>query len=1037
MEYRETRVINDAWESILAEGSAQDSYQDVEAKEWKKVTVPHNWEDYQGYHRVSHGNLHGTAWYRRNLGYDECWKGKRVFLFFEGVSSYADVWVNEQYVGGHKGGRTCFSLEITDALDPAGANKVLVRARHPEKINDLPWICGGCYGTPNTEGSQPIGIFRPVHIVATGDIRIKPFGVYITTPNLTKSYSDVHIESEIVSFQAGGKTVILRQELIAPQGAVVQKVESEFWVDGEGEFTCSQELKGVKSPSLWYPDEPSLYRVRTTVLVEGQVMDVVENSFGFRSITWENFDTSLSEVIDAEKLTEEPSEENRYFVTYTRGNENAKVAIIPGGVRVHLAEFTKERTVIVIDTVLKNQDGKEHTVQLESFVQTFNRTKSIANLITEITLLPGEQKTITQICEPLVFPDLWSEENPYLHNVMSTVRGIDEFLKEYCQTSTSFGIFMCEGIVNKGNPWVPGPNKAGWEKHRFLINGRHYFLNGTCEYEHELGNDHGFAQEMIRTRMNMFQAAGFNAFREAHCPHNLRYLEICEQEGILYWPQMGAHIYFDTEEFKENFRNLTVEWMKERRNSPAVILWGIQNESMLPVDFTREITELIRRLDVTSPGQRKAVTCNGGAGSDWNIPQNWSGTYGGTVEAYGDEAIKMRLIGEYGQYRVKGKHAEGDMEKCQNTGGDVSEELFAYCLETKVREAEKVREYFYGHFQWIMVSHANPGREVQYCLDGSGSNSVGVINSKGIFTNWGEPTDAYYMYRANYTPPEKEAVLYLVSHTWPDRFTAPCQADIVAYSNCEEVELYNDYGEILSGKEKRGKTGEHFTFRNVPVNYGILTAKGYNQGKCVAVDRILFPALPMPVQEGVQKEKEFQIYSSDEDVYRVNCGGMDYTDRNGKIWLADRRFVPGSWGCISWGTEYEDVEDEIGSMARVWDKPEGCADALLMQQFRYGKDKLAYYFPVPEAEYMVELYFMEPWYGLAGENAAKWRVFDVAMNDKVCIRGLDIWMESGGALKPLRKQLFARVKKDQGIKISFPNAISNQAVISAMRIVKV
>ena len=1040
MEYREKININQGWESVLSGDGGQDLGTPEAGWDWQKVTVPHNWEDYQGYHRVSHGNLHGTAWYRRSLAFREEWKGKRVFLFFEGVGSYGDVWVNRQYVGGHAGGRTCFGLDITRSLVQDRENIILVRARHPEKIADLPWICGGCYGTPNSEGSQPLGIFRPVHIVVTGDVRVKPFGVGITTAGLTGGCPDVHIECELQNHGKESMAGRLRQELLDPAGYVIRTEESGFQVEGGGECCMVQEIRRVEDARLWYPDAPVLYRIRTTVLVQGEILDQVENSFGFREIVWENFDTGSLERIDQGKLAEEPCEGNQYFVTYTRGSSSSPVAIVPGGVKVTLPEFTGDRAVISIETTLVNQDVCGHKVQLESFVQTYNRTKSIANLVEKVALQPGEVRTVTQVCDPVQFPDLWSREDPYLHNVMSTVRGIDEAVKEYCQTSTSFAIHGKKGIVNKGNAWVVDEQAQSMTKRRFLVNGKHYFLNGTCEYEHELGHDHAFSEEMIRTRIHMLQAAGFNALREAHCPHNLRYLELCEQQGILYWAQMGAHIYFDTEAFQENFLRLTGEWVKERRNSPAVILWSIQNESMLPVEFTRRVTALIRGLDATSPGQRKVVTCNGGAGSDWNVPQNWSGTYGGSVEEYAREAVKMRLIGEYGQYRVQGKHEEGHMEQRQNAGGDVSEELFAYCLETKVREAEKVREHMYGHFQWLLVSHANPGRERFYCLDGMGSNQVGVVNSKGLFTSWGEPTDAYYMYRASYTSPEEAPVLYLVSHTWPDRFTRPCRADIVAYSNCDEVLLYCGYGEetaeVVLGA-KKGAVGEHFTFRDVDIRYGILTAKGYCQGRWVVTDRLRFPALPMPdVPEGMDIPGKEWVASHEKDVYRVNCGGEAYEDSQGRIWLADQPLAGGTWGWTSWGSGYEDVEDEIGSVAECWDEVENCADQGLLQTFRYGRDLLSYTFPVEDGAYEVHLYFVEPWYGRAGENAAGWRLFDVAINDVVCLKGLDIWQEASGAGKLLQKHL--TVAASQGyIRISFPEAASNQALVHAIRITRV
>src|SRR6185503_13591584 len=85
---------------------------------WKKVEVPHNWDDYGGYRRLRHGNLHGYADYRRHLKLAQVQTGRRYFLFFEGVGSYATVWVNGIKVGTHAGGRTSFTLDVTDAVHP-------------------------------------------------------------------------------------------------------------------------------------------------------------------------------------------------------------------------------------------------------------------------------------------------------------------------------------------------------------------------------------------------------------------------------------------------------------------------------------------------------------------------------------------------------------------------------------------------------------------------------------------------------------------------------------------------------------------------------------------------------------------------------------------------------------------------------------------------------------------------------------------------------------------------------------------------------
>ena len=54
------------------------------------------------------------------------------------------------------------------------------------------------------------------------------------------------------------------------------------------------------------------------------------------------------------------------------------------------------------------------------------------------------------------------------------------------------------------------------------------------------------------------------------------------------------------------------------------------------------------------------TTCNGGDGSDWNVIQNWSGTYGGDIYKYGYELSRPNqlLNGEYGAWRSIDLHTE-------------------------------------------------------------------------------------------------------------------------------------------------------------------------------------------------------------------------------------------------------------------------------------------------------------------------------------------------------------------------------------------
>ena len=110
--------LNNNWQSI-ANDTNQHAYDGFEEPSfntaaWQPVNVPHNWDAYEGYRRFHHGNRHGYAWYRKTFTVARKEQGKRYFLWFEGVGSFATVWVNGKKAGAHAGGRTTFTIDVTD-----------------------------------------------------------------------------------------------------------------------------------------------------------------------------------------------------------------------------------------------------------------------------------------------------------------------------------------------------------------------------------------------------------------------------------------------------------------------------------------------------------------------------------------------------------------------------------------------------------------------------------------------------------------------------------------------------------------------------------------------------------------------------------------------------------------------------------------------------------------------------------------------------------------------------------------------------------
>ena len=121
--------LNQGWQSTVSDDNpqAQDGFQDKkhDCTGWEKVNIPHNWDTYEGYRRLLHGNRHGTAWYRKTFSINNPDPDNRYFLFFEGVGSYATVYLNGDEVGYHAGGRTTFTLDVTNSIHTDGSDNLL------------------------------------------------------------------------------------------------------------------------------------------------------------------------------------------------------------------------------------------------------------------------------------------------------------------------------------------------------------------------------------------------------------------------------------------------------------------------------------------------------------------------------------------------------------------------------------------------------------------------------------------------------------------------------------------------------------------------------------------------------------------------------------------------------------------------------------------------------------------------------------------------------------------------------------------------
>lgn len=871
---RDSRMIDTPWQSLVLDDPAEEQAPaaylagDADGSGWQQVAIPHNWQGYSYNRQLRVGARHGVAWYRTALDIAPARPDERIALRFEGVNSYATVWVNGQEMGRHGGGLTGFEVDITDAVR-AGGNRIAVRVDHPAGITDLPWVSGDDQPENGfAEGSQPFGIFRPVHLVRSAALRVRPHGAY-----------------------AWG----------AP-GAITQE---------------TAQLTG----------------------------------------------------------------------------------------RVELQNRSDRARTVEVELALLDADGREVTAT--RFTQG---------------LAPGQELTADRALPAIRRPRLWSPADPYLHSLRTRLIEGGAVIDE---TQTPFGIRDIRMVVDD----------AGHR--RLLVNGDPLFLNGVAEYEHLLGGSHAFSPQQVAARVGQARAAGFNAWRDAHYPHNLRYGQELARTGMIWWPQFSAHIWFDNQPFRDNFRALLADWVRERRNNPAVFLWGLQNESRLPAPFAAGMVALIRELDPTASVSRLVVTCNGGEGADWNVPQNWSGTYGGDPTQFAAELASQGLVGEFGGWRSLGLHDEAPHRAEPPT----SEEHFTNLMHLKARLAKTVSDRAVGYFHWLLGTHENPGRPMR----GDGTqiwdgvrplDHIGPANNKGLLTLWGEPTDAFYMFRALNVPASQAPMAYIVSHSWPDRWQRPgTYSGIEVYSNCDAVDLFNDAaGRVSLGRRQRDEAGR-FVWNEVPVQYNRLRADCVMDGRAAASDLVTLNNLP-PAPGGEVAPAQAQAAKGDDALYRVNAGGNRYVDGAGHVWQADAEWQDArGWGWQSWAGDHPGLDPMLGSRRPVFDPVAGTDAPGLHTGVRYGRDRLQYRFNLPNGRYRIELHFVEPWYGRAGIDARGWRLFDVAVNGTTLIDDLDIFAEAGFN-HALVRTVEANVTGGE-LRLHFPEVRAGQAIVSAIAITPV
>jgi len=223
---------------------------DFDDSAWADVTVPHTWDTVIG---VTH---YTNSWYRTHFTPPAESAGNSIYIYFEGVFQIADVYVNGQYLGQHRGGYTRFIFDATSAVT-FGADNVLA-----VKVSNS--TCSDCLpdGTPRLFKGYG-GIYRKAwyitadrYHVATTDFASS--GVYITPSNVNSDSANISFRTLVTNDDNVDQTFTVGDTLTDASDAEVLNLQQDVFVPANTTVEVTQ-AGTVFTPHLWAPSDPHLY----------------------------------------------------------------------------------------------------------------------------------------------------------------------------------------------------------------------------------------------------------------------------------------------------------------------------------------------------------------------------------------------------------------------------------------------------------------------------------------------------------------------------------------------------------------------------------------------------------------------------------------------------------------------------------------------------------------------------------------------------------------------------------------------------------
>ncbi len=419
-------------------------------------------------------------------------------------------------------------------------------------------------------------------------------------------------------------------------------------------------------------------------------------------------------------------------------------------------------------------------------------------------------------------PLLWDLDHPLKYTLTVNVSSGGRLLDTY---TTTFGI-----------------RTIRWDKQTgFWLNSKNVKLQGVCEHKAGGPMGAGVPDAFLHWKLQLLKDMGVNAIRTAHNPQTPTFYNMCDTMGILVMDEIfdGWHKKADYDYgaryFKDWWKRDVTDWIKRDFNHPSVIIWSIGNET--GKEDIHHITDLIHQYDETRPTTGGSLPVGvdvagfNGPGEIFSfiedfhknnpekplvlteVPHTFSTRGFYRAASWWRDPGKARM--DFTPYAIKEVFTDG-VKQYNSSYDNAGIRLPARRSFDRARNTP----FIAGQFRWTGFDYLG---ESGWTVGGWPARTYnhGVIDLAGF------PKDTYYLYQSQWT---STPMVHLLPHWTHRNMQKGTIIPVVAYSNCDEVELF------LNGKSlgRKKQSDLHEFVWTVPYQPGTLTAKGYKNNRVAA-----------------------------------------------------------------------------------------------------------------------------------------------------------------------------------------------------------